>query len=109
MRCDAPTPRVGVAQLKNFVGRTVIFVGKVDSMENGVVVMHAPDGARVTVQPTSHFDSPFVEVTGVVVDPQTIREESHVSYGDSFGARACVGVGVVGACRSCTASPRLRR
>lgn len=79
-------PRVGFGQLKSFVGRSVIFVGRVESMEGGVVVMQAPDGSHVHVQASSSFDTPFVEVTGVVVDPQTIREESHVDYGDSFGA-----------------------
>jgi hypothetical protein len=94
MRCDNPTPRVGFAQLKGFVGRSVIFVGKVETMDNGLVVMQAPDGSRVNVQATSHFEAPFVEVTGTVVDPQTIRETSHVSYGDAFGAcaRVCVRV-----------------
>jgi hypothetical protein len=26
-----------------------------------------------------------VEVTGVVVDPMTIQEDSHVSFGENFG------------------------
>lgn len=84
MNCDNPTPRVGFGQLKNYIGRKVIFVGKIESIDNGLVNMQAPDGSKVVVQANTNYDTPFVEVTGVVVDPMTIREESHVSYGENF-------------------------
>lgn len=98
MRCDKPTPRVGFAQLKNFIGKSVLFAGKVESIDNGLVVLQAPDGSRVHIQATSHFDAPFVEVLGTVVDPQTIREESHVNYGDSFGGCFLRGQSTAGSC-----------
>jgi hypothetical protein len=86
MNVDQPTPRVGFPQLKNFIGKTVIFVGKVETIQGQQVHMSAPDGSRVTVQQNnSTFDSQFAEVTGVVVDPMTIREESHVEFGEKFG------------------------
>ena len=88
MNADDPTPRVGFAQLKHMIGRRVLFVGRVENMEGGLVRMAAPDGSKVSVQASSTFETPFVEVQGVVVDPQTIREESHVNFGENFGARA---------------------
>ncbi|KAI8471018.1 MAG: replication factor A protein 3 [Monoraphidium minutum] len=84
MNADDPTPRVGFAQLKNMIGRRVLFVGRVESMDGGLAQMAAPDGSKVAIQANSVFETPFAEVLGVVVDPQTIREESHVSFGESF-------------------------
>lgn len=86
MNCDDPTPRVGYEQLKHYIGRRVLFVGRVEGMENGLVSLTAPDGSKVSVQAASPFDTPYVEVEGVVQDPCTIREESHVNFGDTFGA-----------------------
>jgi hypothetical protein len=87
MNADEATPRVGFAQLKNMIGRRVLFVGRVEAMEGGLVRMAAPDGSKVSIQASGTFETPFAEVQGVVVDPQTIREESHVSFGENFGAR----------------------
>ncbi|WIA22828.1 hypothetical protein OEZ86_009777 [Tetradesmus obliquus] len=85
MNVDQPTPRVGLPQLKNYIGKTVIFVGKVETLQGQQVQMSAPDGSRVTIQAgNSTFDTQFVEVTGTVVDPMTIREESHVEFGEKF-------------------------
>jgi hypothetical protein len=88
MNTDSPTPRVGFAQLKNMIGRRVLFVGRVETMDGGVVRMAAPDGSKVSILANSTFETPFAEVQGTVVDPQTIREESHVNFGDNFGARS---------------------
>eukprot|EP00879_Flechtneria_rotunda_P010072 GHRR01010530.1.p1 GENE.GHRR01010530.1~~GHRR01010530.1.p1 ORF type:complete len:111 (+),score=7.73 GHRR01010530.1:283-615(+) len=77
-------PRVGFSQLKNFIGKTVTFLGKIESMENGLVHMQAPDGSRVQVQANSAYDTPYAEITGMVIDPMTIKEDSHVNFGDSF-------------------------
>lgn len=85
MNADNPTPRVGYSQLKDFIGKRVIFVGKVENLESGVVHLQAPDGSRVKVQANSTYDTAYVEVLGTVVDPETIREELHVHYGESFG------------------------
>lgn len=60
-------------------------MGKIESMENGRVHIQAPDGAKVVVQGNSQFTTPFVEVTGTVVDPMTIQAESHTEFGDNFG------------------------
>lgn len=86
MSADA-TPRVGFSQLKNFIGKTIIFVGQLETIQGQNVTMQAPDGSRVTVQSNmrQQFDTKFCEVTGVVVDPCTIQEESHVNFGDKFG------------------------
>jgi len=92
MNADEPTPRVGFAQLKNMIGRRVLFVGRVETLDNGVVRMAAPDGSKVSIQATGMFETPFAEVQGIVVDPQTIREESHVNFGESFGECVCRGL-----------------
>ena len=87
MNADDPTPRVGYEQLKHYIGRRVLFVGRVEGMDaGGLVSLSAPDGSKVSVQAASPFDTPYVEVEGVVQDPCTIREESHVDFGDNFGA-----------------------
>lgn len=87
MNADDPTPRVGFAQLKNMIGRRVLFVGRVESMDGGLVRMAAPDGSKVAIQAGgAAFETPYAEVCGTVVDPQTIREESHVNFGENFGA-----------------------
>lgn len=85
MNADNPTPRVGYSQLKDFIGKRVIFVGKMDTVEGGIVHLHAPDGSRVKVHANSTYDTTYVEVLGTVIDPESIREESHVHYGESFG------------------------
>lgn len=85
MNCDNPLPRVGFSQLKNYIGRKVLFVGKIESMENGMVHMQAPDGAKVMVQANTNYTTPFVEVTGTVLDPTTIKEDGHVDFGENFG------------------------
>lgn len=71
--------------LKNFIGRKVLFVGRIETVENGLVHMSAPDGSKVMVQGNSTYETPYAEVEGVVVDPMTIREESHTNFGDNFG------------------------
>jgi hypothetical protein len=90
MNADECTPRVGFAQLKSMIGRKVLFVGRVETMEGGLVRMAAPDGSKVAIQACSTFETPFAEVLGTVVDPQTIREESHVNFGENFGAYGVV-------------------
>lgn len=93
MNCDNPIPRVGSSQLKNYINRKVLFVGKIESMDGGRVQMLAPDGAKVVVQGNSQYTAPFVEVTGTVVDPMTIQEESHTEFGDNFGEGPMQAVG----------------
>lgn len=85
MNFDNPTPRVGFAQLKSYIGKKVIMVGRIESIDSGMVNLQAPDGSKVLVQSSSNYETPFVEVTGVVVDPMTIQEDSHVSFGENFG------------------------
>ncbi|KIZ02944.1 hypothetical protein MNEG_5011 [Monoraphidium neglectum] len=85
MNADEPTPRVGFAQLKNMIGRRVLFVGRVESQDVGRAHMAAPDGSKVVIEgASSAFETQFAEVQGVVVDPTTIREESHVDFGENF-------------------------
>ena len=80
-----PTPRVGFPQLKNMIGRKVLFVGRIESMDQGRVHMVAPDGSQVIIQSSGVFDSQFVEVEGTVVDPMTIQEASHTNFSENFG------------------------
>lgn len=90
MNADNPTPRIGFSQMKDFIGKRIIFVGKVENIEAGTVTLQAPDGSRVRVHANSPYDTAYVEVTGTVLDPESIREESHVHYGDAFGKQAAV-------------------
>ncbi len=79
------TPRVGGQQLKNFVGRKVIFVGRVENMEGSMVHMRAADNEMVSVQSSSAPGSPIIEIVGTVQDPRTIVEEGHVNLNENFG------------------------
>jgi len=61
-------------------------LGKIESIEGSLVHMQAPDGSKVQVQTgNSTYDTPYAEIQGTVLDPMTIREESHVNFGDNFG------------------------
>jgi hypothetical protein len=110
MDCSNPTPRVGYPQLKSFINQRVLFVGKVESLSPGCAHMLAPDGSKVVVQTNSTYNSMFVEVEGVVVDPSTIREEAHVDMNETFGgsphAAAAAGGGWRRSSRSGSSSSR---
>ncbi len=49
---DAQMPRVGYSNLKSFINRKVLFVGRVENVspDGSLVTLTAPDGSRVTVQ-----------------------------------------------------------
>jgi hypothetical protein len=79
------SPRVGAHQMGNFVGRRILFVGKVEQTMGQSASLLSPDGGRVNVNLATSADSQFIEVDGVVVDPQTIQESSHVHLADNFG------------------------
>jgi hypothetical protein len=79
------SPRVGSQQLRSFVGKRVLFVGKVEQMMGQAATVLSPDGGRVTVNLTSSVDAPHIEVDGTVVDAGTIQESSHIHLCDNFG------------------------
>ncbi len=85
MDISCPLPRVGASHLRDFVGRRVLFVGRVDKQEGGTIDMEAPDGGKVTVHARGPFSQPIAEVEGIVLDPQTIREEARSVLNDNFG------------------------
>jgi hypothetical protein len=98
-------PRVSLAGLAEHVGRRVLLVAKVESVDpSGTTVTlsspppaaagaGAPEtGPRVLVQRPpggggGAYDTAFAEVDGVVVDPTTLREESHTNFSDGFGTQ----------------------
>ena len=50
--------------------------------------VRAADGGMVYVELKDNntiFDTPYVEFTGTVVSPSTIREEARTKFGASFG------------------------
>jgi hypothetical protein len=95
-------PRVPVAALADYIGRRVLLVAKVDGVDpSGATVTlsgaaaaaadaSAPPPPRVVVQRPAGggggaYDTAFAEVDGVVVDANTVREESHTNFSDNFG------------------------
>lgn len=82
-----PAPRVNAEQLKNFEGKRVTLVGKVDgNFENGVIKVRAADDGVVDIIVRSVIPQDlFVEVEGFVENATTIREESIIGFGTNFG------------------------
>ena len=96
-------PRVFLTGLAEHVGRRVLLVAKVESVDpSGTTVTLSPPaapsaeaaaaaGPRVLVQRPpggggGAYDTAFAEVDGVVLDATTLREESHSNFSDGFGA-----------------------
>jgi hypothetical protein len=89
MDCDNTVPRVNYSTMERYINQRVKLVCKVEQVMGSTVQVTTPDNAQVTiiVAPNSGaFESRFVEVEGTVMDPKTIREDEHTSFGDNIGA-----------------------
>lgn len=79
--------------MERYINQRVKLVCKVEQVMGSTVQVTTPDNAQVTiiVAPNSGaFESRFVEVEGTVMDPKTIREDEHTSFGDNIGALPAV-------------------
>lgn len=88
MDISNPTPRVNAGLLRQFVGRRVLLVGEVLSLEDGFVRLMAADQQPVTVKvrdQSSPFQTKYAEVLGVVESDGSVSLEKQVPFGDSFG------------------------
>ncbi len=84
---SAPGPRVNMAMMKDLLGKRVTLVGRVEGgLQNGILHVKASDEGLVEVvlQGAVPQDA-FVEVEGVVESPNTLREQSIIGYGNTFG------------------------
>ncbi len=80
-------PRVNFELLQRFIERRVRLVGHVENLQNNVLQLTTVDNGTVNVliKPGLGFDSPFVEVEGIVESPNTLRELDHTNFGSNFG------------------------
>jgi replication factor A3 len=79
-------PRVNFEQMQNFIGKQVLLVGKVESVQGNSLVVSAADQGKVTVLLRGAApQEAYVEVLGSVESPNTLREECHTSFGSNFG------------------------
>jgi len=83
-----PAPRVNFELMNQYIGKRVTLVGKVDNgaVDNGVLKVKTSDEGMVDVIVTSAVPQDmFVEVDGIVESTNTIRGDSIVGFGNSFG------------------------
>eukprot|EP00951_Prasinocladus_malaysianus_P037479 scaffold403008_cov48-Prasinocladus_malaysianus.AAC.1 len=87
MDSSQPTPRVNGSLLRQNIGRRVLFVGEVLSLEDGFVRMKAADQMPVTVKVLDRtpFSTKYAEVLGTVDNENCVVAEQHFPFGDSFG------------------------
>ena len=80
-------PRVNFELLQRYIERKVRLIGQVENLQNNMLKIKAADGGHVNVlvKPGAGFDSPYVEVEGIVESPNTIRELDHTNIGSTFG------------------------
>ena len=84
----APAPRVNFELMSHYIGKRVKLVGRVENggVQNGVLKVKAADEGTVDVIVHSAVPQDlFVEVDGTVESPNTIREDSIIGFGNSFG------------------------
>ena len=82
----APAPRVNFELLSQFMGKRVKLVGKVEEISGNVMKVKASDDGIVEVLLKGAApEDAFVEVDGTVEGPNSLREESSIGFGNSFG------------------------
>uniref|UniRef100_A0A061S1Z6 Replication factor A3 n=1 Tax=Tetraselmis sp. GSL018 TaxID=582737 RepID=A0A061S1Z6_9CHLO len=86
MDTSNPTPRVNGALLRHHIGRKVLLVGEVLSLEEGYVRMLGSDQVPVTVKVNdkSPFQTKYAEVLGLVDGENSVVAEQHIPFGDNF-------------------------
>ena len=87
---SAPLPRVNGELLPRFVGRKVLLVGRVVSLDSGSMRVETCDKRQVTVAlkagAGAYANSDFIEFEATVESPEAVRELDHAKFGTSFGA-----------------------
>jgi replication factor A3 len=80
------TPRVNFETMSKNINKKVLLICQLVSVDEQNVYVTTSDGGKVTIKPNGQepYDTPFLEICGTVVDPQTIREEGHVNMGETF-------------------------
>ncbi|KAJ9513889.1 hypothetical protein QJQ45_020974 [Haematococcus lacustris] len=85
------TPRVNFEAMQRYHGRRVLLVGELKSSGNGCVTLRTSDDGEVTVllntASTEPWDAQYVEILGQVIDQRTVKEETHVNFGNNLGRR----------------------
>ena len=93
---SAPLPRVNGELLPRFVGRKVLLVGRVVSLDSGSMRVETCDKQQVTVAlkagAGAYANSDFIEFEATVESPEAVRELDHAKFGTSFGASPPGGV-----------------
>ncbi|KAL6749898.1 hypothetical protein V8C86DRAFT_2828965 [Haematococcus lacustris] len=71
--------------------RRVLLVGELKSSGNGCVTLRTSDDGEVTVllntASTEPWDAQYVEILGQVIDQRTVKEETHVNFGNNLDMR----------------------
>ena len=89
-----PAPNVNFAQMGHHIGKRVTLVGRVEGVQGNSIQVKAADEGTVTVMLRGPApQEAYVSVVGTVESPNTLREEGHSSFGNTFGER---GAGVCG-------------
>lgn len=79
--------RRSIRLLVRFQASTKIWL-QIDAVEGGKARVKAADGGMVSVElrdTNTAFATPYVEFKGIVTSPSSLREESHVNFGSTFG------------------------
>eukprot|EP00921_Rhytidocystis_pertsovi_P014046 GHVQ01022876.1.p1 GENE.GHVQ01022876.1~~GHVQ01022876.1.p1 ORF type:complete len:114 (-),score=13.96 GHVQ01022876.1:922-1263(-) len=81
--------RVNRTHLPDFVGKVVRFVGRIDDVECGVVILEAPDGGQVKCRLQDEVpNSRYIEVLAEVkVDLTLVQRSFLVELGDKLDMR----------------------
>mmetsp|Transcript_29111 Transcript_29111/g.38288 ORF Transcript_29111/g.38288 Transcript_29111/m.38288 type:complete len:109 (-) Transcript_29111:99-425(-) len=80
------TPRINGGLRSQFVGKTVLLVGRVLN-QNGVnATIQASDGQAVQINrtPGQNYNSTFIEVTGQIQSDLSVQEYKSCEFGDNF-------------------------
>merc|ERR1711865_1331658 len=75
------SPRVGKKHLNSYQNKSVRFVGKVISNQEGTATLEAPDGGEVQIQNSTSYGSDFVEIMGEVQSDSLISQQSAIDFG----------------------------
>jgi replication factor A3 len=93
---SAPLPRVNGELLPRFVGRKVLLVGRVVSLDSGSMRVETCDKRQVTVTlkagAGAYANSDYIEFEATVESPEAVRELEHSKFGTTFGACPAGGV-----------------
>lgn len=84
-----PHPFVGVGHLNGFTGRTIAFVGKVEKIEEGAMLMRTSENRDVKVIRFKNADGRIapgltIEVRGIVNKDGTISFGEYTQYDNEF-------------------------